>query len=98
NVIPDFMPTGVRNAEGKFVSAATADDALVIADSKFVWDDAGQLQLTDQVRAMLAVSGQKNKPFVFLMKSGGGGVSKSVDTFAKAVGADYTILTSPLVR
>lgn len=90
-IIPDFMPTGQRDARGHFVNAATAGDAFVIADSKYTWDVTSQVQLDDQVAAMMILARDNNKPFVFLLGEGRD-VSASVRAFAQATGTEIYVV------
>jgi hypothetical protein len=90
-VIPDFMPTGRRDAAGRFVNAATPAEAVIIADSKYTWDPAHQVQLDDQVAAMMILARDNNKPFVFLLGEGRD-VSASVRAFAQATGVEIYVV------
>lgn len=92
NIIPDFMPRGAKDASGMFLSAKKADEALLIADSKYIWVQSKNVMLDDQIRAMLVLSKQNDVPFVFLLKKGGGGLSKGVKEFADKIGVNYEIL------
>ena len=98
-VIPDFMPSARRDAAGRFTNAATPGDAVVIADSKYTWDPAGQVELTDQVAAMMILARNNNKPFVFLLGQGRD-VSASVRAFAQAEGVEIHVVpdVSGLIR
>ena len=89
NVIPDFMPTSTFK-DGKYLSATAADQALVIADSKFTWDATKKVALDDQVRGMLALAKKYDKPFVFLVKEGGD-VAPAVKRFADAIGVEWKV-------
>ena len=89
NVIPDFMPTGVTKG-GKFASATKVEEALVIADSKFTWDASKKVVLDDQVRGMLVLAKENNKPFVFLLKEGGE-VAPAVKRFAEKIGVEWQV-------
>jgi hypothetical protein len=91
NVIPDFMPTAQKDASGNFANARTAGDAVVIADSKYTWDRANQVELTDQVAAMMVLARNNNKPFVFLLGEGRD-VSASVRAFAQAEGVEIHVV------
>jgi hypothetical protein len=90
-VIPDFVPTGRVDAAGKYVTASDVKEALLIADSKYTWDQEKRVAISDQVRAMLALAKQAGKPFVFLLKEGGD-VSAGVKKYAKALNVEYTIM------
>jgi hypothetical protein len=98
-VIPDFMPSAQRDAAGRFTNAPTAGDATVIADSKYTWDPAGQVELTDQVAAMMILARNNNKPFVFLLGQSRD-VSASVRAFAQAEGVEIHVVldVSGLIR
>ncbi len=98
-VIPDFMPTAEKDALGRFVSAKKTSEALLIADSKYIWDEAKNVALDDQIRGMLVLAKRNNVPFVFLLKEGGG-ISKGVRDFADKIGVTISIFndTSGLIR
>jgi hypothetical protein len=89
NVVPDFMPTGTMKG-GKFASATKVDEALIIADSKFTWNASKKVVLDDQIRGMLVLAKQNNKPFVFLLKEGGD-VAPAVKRFADALGVEWQV-------
>lgn len=91
-VIPDFMPSARREAGGGFAVARSAEEAVVIADSKYVWDEAGRVALDDQIRGMLWLASSRNKPFVFLLPAGRD-VSGGVRAFAGAIGAEMHVVT-----
>ena len=98
-VIPDFMPTGQRDAAGRFVNAKTPADALVIADSKYTWDADTRVALDDQIAAMMILSRNNNKPFVFLLGEGRD-VSDNIRAFAQAEGVEIYVVpdVSGLIR
>jgi hypothetical protein len=98
NVIPDFMPMGEMDEAGKFRSATTPDDALLIADSKYKWAEKskGDLRFDDrnQIKAMLALAKDKKVPFVFLVKEGGDvapEIRKWCQAFGMVEGRDWFI-------
>ena len=89
-VIPDFMPVASTNAEGRFQSAPSAEEALLIADSKMTWSE-GNIAIDDQIRAMIVLAHRNKLPFVFLVGQNRG-ISSGIQTFAKAVGATIHVL------
>ncbi len=72
---------------------------MLIADSKYIWDEAKNVALDDQIRGMLVLAKRNNVPFVFLLKEGGG-ISKGVRDFADKIGVTISIFndTSGLIR
>ncbi len=97
NVEPDFMPKGEVDAKGRNVFAENPADALVIADSKFKWE-RNNVTLDDQLRGMLTLAKNHGKPFVFLVKHGGG-ISKGVQKYANKLGVKIGVVEAPsLVR
>jgi hypothetical protein len=91
-VIPDFMPAARRQADGRFATARDANDAVLIADSKYTWDESRLVGLDsrDQIRGMLwlARSATPPKPFVFLLGEGPRGLAPEVYDFARAIGVE----------
>jgi hypothetical protein len=98
-VIPDFMPTSRTDASGGFITATNPADAVLIADSKFTWDAAGQIAITDQIRGMIALAKENEKPFVFLVAESAT-ISPGIREFADAIGAEVHVVqdVSGLIR
>ena len=89
-VIPDFMPVARTDADGRYLSATDASEALLIADSKMTWEE-GNVAIDDQIRAMIVLAHRNNVPFVFLVGQGRG-ISSGIQKFADAVGAEIHVV------
>jgi|GEM_PF-5431806 len=90
NVQPDFMPSGVRTADEYFRTADSPQEAIVIGDSKYKWDDVN-LTIDDQIRGMLTLARNNGKPFVFLVKSGGD-VSAGIRSYCAENGVEFYVV------
>ena len=97
NVRPDFMPTRQLNADGKFKTADRPGDALIIADSKYTWNDTKKVQQKKQIQAMLHLAKDNGVPFAFLVKEGGD-IAPGIRRYADQLGVDLHVIRDPTGR